>query len=118
MKFLGLNPALWVSLIPNGVGQIKPNHYWDMLRVAWQNRDQPLFGWRILRDGVCDGCALGTTGLRDFTMKGVHLCMVRLNLLRLNTMPALDTHVLEDVSTLKQMKENELRALGRLPFPM
>src|SRR5689334_15474322 len=118
MKILGLNPAHWVSLIPNGMGHVKPNHYGDMLRVAWQNRDQPLLAWRILRDGVCDGCALGTTGLHDFTMQGVHLCMVRLNLLRLNTMPALDIHRLEDVNALKQMKANDLRALGRLPYPM
>ncbi|MCL5998439.1 MAG: FdhF/YdeP family oxidoreductase [Chloroflexi bacterium] len=118
MKILGWNTAHWVSLIPNGIGHIKPNHYSEMLRIAWQNRDQPLLAWRILRDGVCDGCALGTTGLHDFTMKGVHLCMVRLHLLRLNTMPALDTHVLQDVTALKRMKAGELRALGRLPYPM
>ena len=41
-------------------------------------------------DGVCDGCALGTSGLSDWTMPGVHLCMVRLELMRLNTAPALD----------------------------
>ena len=40
--------------------------------------------------GTCDGCALGTTGLRDWTLEGIHLCMVRLELMRLNTMPALD----------------------------
>ena len=118
MKILGWNTAHWASLIPNGMGQVKPNHYLDMLRVAWHNRDQPLLAWRILRDGVCDGCALGTTGLHDFTMTGVHLCMVRLNLLRMNTMPALDPAVLSDVSALKRMRSDELRALGRLPYPM
>ena len=118
MKILGWNPAHWASLIPNGMGQVKPNHYLDMLRIAWQNRDQPLLAWRILRDGVCDGCALGTTGLHDFTMTGVHLCMVRLNLLRLNTMPALDVSVLHDVPALRQKTSSELRALGRLPYPM
>ncbi len=29
------------------------------------------FAWRILTQGVCDGCALGTTGLRDWTIDGV-----------------------------------------------
>lgn len=77
-----------------------------------------MLAWRILRDGVCDGCALGTTGLRDFTMSGVHLCMVRLNLLRLNTMPALDVSVLQDVPALRQKTASDLRALGRLPYPM
>ena len=118
MKLFGWNSAHWASLIPNGFGHVKPNHYVDMLRIAWQNRDQPLMAWRILNDGVCDGCALGTTGLHDFTMTGVHLCMVRLNLLRLNTMPALDPAVLADVPALRQMKAGELRKLGRLPYPM
>ena len=61
-----------------------------MVRIVWENRDQLPFAWRILPDGVCDGCALGTTGVRDWTIPGTHLCMVRLELLRLNTAPALD----------------------------
>lgn len=73
---------------------------------------------RILRKGVCDGCALGTSGLRDFTMDGVHLCMVRLDLMRLNTMPALDVSHLEDADKLARMSAAELRELGRLPYPM
>lgn len=111
-------PSSWVSLSPNGIGQIKPNHYWEMLKAAIANRDQLGFAWRILRDGVCDGCALGTTGMRDFTMDGVHLCMVRLNLMRLNTAPALDVRVLDDVPRLRTMNAAELRELGRLPYPM
>ena len=46
-----------------GIGQQKPHHYREMVRVAWENRDQLPFAWRILSDGVCDGCALGTSGL-------------------------------------------------------
>ncbi|MGH7599933.1 MAG: FdhF/YdeP family oxidoreductase, partial [bacterium] len=111
------NPSSWVSLIPNGLGQVKPNHYGEMFKVAWQNRDQLPLAWRILTRGVCDGCALGTTGMRDFTMKGVHLCMVRLNLLRLNTAPALDIRLLDDAPSLAQKNAAELRELGRLPYP-
>jgi molybdopterin-dependent oxidoreductase alpha subunit len=111
------SPSSWVSLIPNGLGQVKPNHYGEMLKVAWQNRDQLPYAWRILNRGVCDGCALGTTGMRDFTMKGVHLCMVRLNLLRLNTAPALDMRWLEDAPSLAKKNAAELRELGRLPYP-
>jgi molybdopterin-dependent oxidoreductase alpha subunit len=88
-----------------------------MLKAAWQNRDQLGYAWRILTRGVCDGCALGTTGMRDFTMKGVHLCLVRLNLLRLNTAPALDMRLLEDVSSLANKNAAALRELGRLPYP-
>jgi molybdopterin-dependent oxidoreductase alpha subunit len=108
----------WVSLVPQGFGHQKPFHYAEMLRVAWRNRDELPFAWRILRDGVCDGCALGTTGLRDWTIPGVHLCMVRLELLRLNTAPALDARVLADLSTLSTASSADLRALGRLPEPM
>ena len=104
--------------MPSGAGEIKPNHYRDMLKVVWRNRDQLPFAWRILREGVCDGCALGTTGLRDFTMEGIHLCMTRLNLLRLNTMAELDVSCLENIDSLSGLSGSELRELGRLPYPM
>jgi len=112
------NPALWAGWMPNGLGQVKPNHYLDMVKVAWANRRELPFAWRILNDGVCDGCALGTTGLHDFTMDGVHLCTVRLNLLPLNTMPALDVALLSDVAALRRQSSKQLRDLGRLPYPM
>ncbi|MBI3401838.1 MAG: FdhF/YdeP family oxidoreductase [Acidobacteria bacterium] len=101
-----------------GLGQQKPHHYRDMLRVAWDNRDELSYAWRILRDGVCDGCALGTSGLHDWTLEGTHLCMVRLELLRLNTAPALDVRQLTDVASLASRSSADLRALGRLPEPM
>jgi len=89
-----------------------------MVRIAWENRDQLPFALRILRDGVCDGCALGTTGMRDWTLEGTHLCMVRLELMRLNTAPALDPRMLSDVGALQKLRSKELRAFGRLPVPM
>src|SRR5579872_2962218 len=88
-----------------------------MAAIAWENRDQLPFAWRILRDGVCDGCALGTSGLSDWTIPGTHLCMVRLELMRLNTAPALAPAVLADVEALRSYTSRELRALGRLPEP-
>ncbi|MPZ15899.1 MAG: molybdopterin-dependent oxidoreductase [Chloroflexi bacterium] len=112
------NPAQWAGLIPNGLGHVKPNHYGEMLHAVWQNRAELPYAWRILNDGVCDGCALGTTGMRDFTMDGVHLCTVRLNLLPLNTMGPLNMRVTEDVGTLRKLRSDELRDLGRLPYPM
>jgi molybdopterin-dependent oxidoreductase alpha subunit len=95
-----------------------PNHFLEMLNVAWENRDSLGYAWRILRDGCCDGCALGTKGMRDWTMKGVHLCAVRLRLMRYNTMPAMDWRLLEDAEGLRGMKEKRLRTLGRLAVPM
>src|SRR5712692_8763146 len=101
-----------------GIGRQKPHHYLEMAKIAWENRDQLPFAWRILNDGVCDGCALGTSGLSDWTIEGVHLCMVRLELMRLNTGPALDPARLADVSALKAQTSTTLRELGRLPEPM
>src|SRR5262252_513312 len=90
-------PSLWASVIPRNPMERKPNQYWEILRAAWENRDQLPFAWRILNHGVCDGCALGTTGLKDWTTDGVHLCMVRLELMSLNTSPALNPNHLADV---------------------
>lgn len=112
------NRAQWVSLIPYGLNRVKPNHYLEIFKTIWRNRDELPYAWRILTQGVCDGCALGTTGIHDFTMDGIHLCTVRLDLLRLNTMPALDIRQLQDVSALRSMSAKELRLLGRLPYPM
>jgi len=89
-----------------------------MLKIAWENRDQLPFAWRILNDGVCDGCALGTSGLSDWTLEGPHLCMVRLELMRLNTAPALDPAAAGDAAALATRSSADLRALGRLPEPM
>ncbi|HLE47299.1 MAG TPA: FdhF/YdeP family oxidoreductase, partial [Candidatus Thermoplasmatota archaeon] len=100
------------------MGLVKPNHYFEMVRTAWENKRHPAFALRILRNGVCDGCALGTSGLRDHTMKGVHLCTVRLNLLKLNTMDALDPRPLHDVAALRGKSARELRDLGRIPYPL
>ncbi|HYM13568.1 MAG TPA: molybdopterin-dependent oxidoreductase, partial [Bryobacterales bacterium] len=111
-------PSLWASVVPRSPFERKPNHYLEMLHVAWDNRDQLPFAWRILQHGVCDGCALGTTGMKDWTIEGVHLCAVRLELLRLNTGPALDPARLADVSSLAGLNSRQLRDLGRLPEPM
>jgi molybdopterin-dependent oxidoreductase alpha subunit len=108
----------WRRLIPFGIGQTKPHHYRDMARVAWQNRDNLRHAWQVLSRGVCDGCALGVAGFHDWTIDGVHLCMTRLNLLRLNTMPAFEPAVLADVSRLRSLRNDQLRELGRLPCPM
>jgi molybdopterin-dependent oxidoreductase alpha subunit len=56
--------------------------------------------------------------MRDWTLDEVHLCNVRLRLLRLNTMPALDIGRLADVSPLRAKTSAELRGFGRLPYPM
>src|ERR1043166_3248538 len=103
------------SAMPFGLGQTKPKHFRDMLRVAWANRDNLGYAWKVLSQGVCDGCALGVAGFHDWTIDGVHLCLTRLNLLRLNTMSELDVSQLSDISRLKSFDNAQLRELGRLP---
>ncbi len=107
-----------VSLSPFGLGYQKPHHYWEMGRVLWENRDNLGYAWQVLNHGVCDGCSLGPRGLRDDVLKGAHLCLTRLRLLRLNTMPAAREETFRDVPRLRKMDSRTLRKLGRLPFPM
>ena len=112
------DPSLWASRKPFGLGEQRPNNYLEIWKALWQNRDNLGYAWRILNHGVCDGCSLGTKGMHDWTLDEVHLCNIRLRLLRLNTMPALDPALLADVSPLRRRSSAELRALGRLPYPM
>src|SRR5947207_2524585 len=105
-------------MIPFGIGQTKPHHFTAMAQAAWENRDNPGYAWKVLSQGVCDGCALGVAGFHDWTIDGVHLCLTRLNLLRLNTMPALDPAQLADVGPLRDRDNRQLRKLGRLAHPM
>lgn len=114
----GWTPSHWASWKPFGIGEQYPNNYWEVFRAIWLSRDRLPYAWDILNQGVCDGCALGTTGMKDWTLDGIHVCNVRLRLLRMNTMPAFDPVLLEDVSQLHRKKSAELRELGRLPYPM
>src|SRR5262249_33552186 len=57
-----------VSLVPFGLEEMGPRHYREMAKILWENRKEIPFAWRILKSGVCDGCALGTSGLSDWTI--------------------------------------------------
>ncbi|GAB7387161.1 FdhF/YdeP family oxidoreductase [Bacillaceae bacterium] len=113
-----LKPSLWASWVPLGLGKVKPHHIRDMLKVVYENRDNLTYAYRILTQGVCDGCALGVSGLRDQTLTGPHLCTTRLNVLRLNTMPAIDPKWLDDVEAMRKLDSAQLRKLGRIPYPL
>lgn len=112
------NPEIWASWKPFGIGEQYPNNYWELIRAGIENFDQLPYAWEILNKGVCDGCSLGTTGMKDWTLDGFHLCNVRLRLLRLNTMAAFNPEILADVSQLQTKSSRELREMGRLPYPM
>ena len=106
------------SPAPFGIGHDKPHHILEMGEVMWENRDNLGYAWRILTQGVCDGCSLGPNGLRDDVIDGIHVCTSRLKLLRLNTQPALDPDALADMERLRAMTNKELQDLGRIPHPM
>ncbi|NUS01660.1 MAG: molybdopterin-dependent oxidoreductase, partial [Nonomuraea sp.] len=112
------DPRNWASWRPFGLGLRKPNNYLELWKAFRSVKGNRRYAWRILNQGTCDGCALGTQGMRDWTMDEIHLCNIRLRLLPLNTMPALDVSLLRDVSGLAGRKSAELRELGRLPYPM
>jgi molybdopterin-dependent oxidoreductase alpha subunit len=114
----GWAPELWASPKPFGLGEQHPNNFWEVFRAIWENRDNLGYAYSILDQGVCDGCALGTSGMKDWTVTGLHLCNIRLRLLRLNTMPALDGNVLANVKALQPQRSRDLRGLGRIPYPM
>src|SRR4051794_12224959 len=61
-------------LVPFGLAAEKPQHFRDMGRIVWENRDNLPYAIKVLTQGVCDGCALGVAGLHDWTIDGVHLC--------------------------------------------
>ncbi|HTM57657.1 MAG TPA: FdhF/YdeP family oxidoreductase [Candidatus Udaeobacter sp.] len=96
----------------------RPRPFVEMAQVVWENRDQLGYAWRILNHGVCDGCSLGPRGLKDDVIDGVHLCMTRLKLLRLNTMGPVPDSSLRSLESLRAMSNEELHRLGRLPWPM
>jgi molybdopterin-dependent oxidoreductase alpha subunit len=110
----------WLTLlVPFGLlVATKPRHYREMLRVLWQNRGRWRYAWRILAHGVCDGCSLGPRGLRDDVIPGVHLCLTRLGLLRLNTMGPIRESALADIHKLRALSNEELHRLGRVPYPL
>ncbi|GII61313.1 formate dehydrogenase [Sphaerisporangium krabiense] len=113
-----LDPRNWASWKPFGIGERKPNNYLELWKAFRSVKGNRRYAWRILNQGTCDGCALGTKGMRDWTMPEIHLCNIRLRLLKLNTMPALDTGALAHVAPLAGMSSAALRDLGRLPHPM
>ena len=117
-KTRNLLPDYLVGWKPFGVGEQRPNNYLEIWKAAVENRGDAPRALRIMREGVCDGCALGTSGLKDWTIPGIHLCNIRLRLLRMNTMPAFDPAVAADAAKLDAMRGDHLRELGRIPEPM
>ena len=105
------------SLVPFGLTSTKQRHYREGVEVVWENRDNLGYAWKILTQGVCDGCSLGPRGLQDDVLPGLHVCMSRLKLLRNNTVGAFSPADVADISKLRAMNNTQLRQLGRVPYP-
>ncbi len=119
MRFFRWLWQLLVVAVPFGLlSRNKPRHFREMLRVLYDNRGRLGYALRILRHGVCDGCSLGPRGLRDDVLPGVHLCLSRLKLLRLNTMGPIPHELLADVARLRGLSNEALHQLGRVPYPL
>src|SRR6266850_1990512 len=100
------------DLLPLGPGRHpRPRPFVEMAQVLWENRDRLGYAWRILNHGVCDGCSLGPRGLRHDVIDGVHLCMTRLKLLRLNTIGPIPDASLRSLESLRAMSNEELHRL-------
>ncbi|HVE85377.1 MAG TPA: molybdopterin-dependent oxidoreductase [Myxococcales bacterium] len=119
MSFLKRIWTFFVVHFPFGLlVRTKPRHFREMAKVAWENRGQLGYAWRILKHGVCDGCSLGPYGLKDNVISGTHLCVTRLKLLRLNTMDAMPESTWADLGRLRGLTNEQLHALGRVPVPL
>ncbi|MGE5306063.1 MAG: molybdopterin-dependent oxidoreductase [Alphaproteobacteria bacterium] len=92
--------------------------YRDCLVALWENKRYLPHAWNILTRGVCDDCSLGSFGLRDPVLGGLHLCAGRLESLRLNTIGPLKLSAVKDARRLQALSLKRLRSLGRLPQPM
>jgi molybdopterin-dependent oxidoreductase alpha subunit len=106
------------SPIPFGWGHEKIHHIFEIGAAIRTNRQHLSYAWRILTNGVCDGCDMGSNGLRDDSLQGIHWCSERLTRLRLHTQTAIPLRTLSDIHSLRTLRPSELRELGRLPFPM
>jgi hypothetical protein len=57
-----IDPSLWASRKPFGIGQQRPNNYLEIWRAIAENRDRLDYAWRILDSlGIADGDPLVLT---------------------------------------------------------
>ena len=113
------NDAWLARLVPFGMtNRSHHRRYHELLTAVWENKRDIPYAWNILTRGVCDGCSLGSYGLRDTVLGGLHLCKARLKSLRLNTMGPLKPSAVQNVARLQPLSEKKLRSLGRLSCPM
>ncbi len=114
---IGSRAAL-ASWVPFGLDRPGPRRGPGLARAAWRARHHPRFALDVLRYGVCGTCELGTHGLRDDAIAGVHFCSRRLDDLPRYLAEAFDPHQLPEVAGLRKRTAEQLRSLGRIPVPL
>jgi molybdopterin-dependent oxidoreductase alpha subunit len=100
---------------PNGS---KPHSCGEILALLWENKHELPYAWSILTRGVCDGCALGSHGMSNIVLGGLHLCASRFRSLHLNTVGPLRSSAVKNVPRLQTLSVKRLCSLGRLPHPL
>lgn len=108
----------FASWVPFGLGHPGSSQLPVIARAAWAGRHASRFALDVLRHGVCGTCELGTDGLRDDAVDGVHLCARRLEQLPSYLSEAFDPDDLPDIDALWGRTPAQLRALGRIPRPL
>ena len=103
--------------MPFGLEREKPRHYRAIAEALWQNRSELGYAADLMRQGVCDGCALGPRGLADDVVEGAHLCEIRLSRLRSETMDLAPPADLLNIKRLRSLDAEALEGLGRLGHP-
>ncbi len=108
-------PSLWASKKPFGIGEQHPNNFAEITRAIRENRDQPVLPGAFIARGLRRLRARrGRIARLDHGRS--HLCNIRLRLLRLNTMPALDPYVAGRCR--RRSRSNERRAAGAWAPPL
>ena len=64
-----------LALAPSGLSF---QYFREALAAIWDNHRELPYAWQVLQHGVCDGCAIGSRGLEDGGLGGVHVCARRL----------------------------------------
>lgn len=103
------------SLVPFGIHEGTP-----LLTAAWHAlaaQNALRYGFDILQEGVCTGCALGSRGLFDEHTRTPHLCGHRLDRLHTHLAAPVRPERLGDLRGLRALSPGRLEDLGPIDRP-
>ena len=110
---------LWVGFKPNGIGETKPNHYKEIVKTVWENRDNLPYAWRILQQGRVRRLRARCRGVPRLDPRRACTCARRASTCCGSTRWARSTRSVWPTSRrCGALTGRELRDLGRLAHPM